>query len=188
MPAKSETPKKILKPCAVVTVGHRGNSAVPNSVRVREAKLADAAGIAAVVHAMAELHSVARQPSENTSRTIRANLRKMDAAGSSTAYVAEAPSDTIIGYAAVHWVPMLVLSGGEAYVTELFVRPPSSGNGVGSLLLDRVVKEAKGRGCARVSLLNGRDCDSYRRRFYKNRGWTERSGMANFILPIAGGA
>jgi GNAT superfamily N-acetyltransferase len=94
------------------------------------------------------------------------------------------PERTIIGYAAVHWVPLLFLAGGEAYVTELFVHPSHSGHGVGSTLLDTIVTEAKRRGCARVSLMNGRDVESYRREFYKKRGWIERSWMANFILRI----
>lgn len=154
-------------------------------MRIREANLDDAAGIAAVVHAMSELHSVAQQPSEATAHTIGSNLGRMDASGSSTAYVAEVSAGTIIGYAAVHWVPFLFLSGGESYVTELFVCPSHSGKGVGSSLLETVVSEAKRRGCARVLLLNGRDVESYRREFYKNRGWIERPAMANFVLPIA---
>ena len=109
----------------------------------------------------------------------------MAASGSSTTYVIESSEGTIVGYGAVHWVPFLFLAGGEAYVTELFVRPSDTGKGAGSNLLETIVTEAKRRGCARVSLLNGRDVDSYRRSFYKNRGWVERDGMANFILPIS---
>jgi GNAT superfamily N-acetyltransferase len=134
---------------------------------------------------MNELSSVAQQPSENTARTIRANLERVEASGSSTAYVAEVLEGTIIGYAAVHWVPFLFLPGGEAYLTELFVRPSHSGKGVGSNLLETVVTEPQRRSCARVLLLNGRDVESYRRGFYKTRGWIERPGMANFVLPIA---
>lgn len=133
---------------------------------------------------MNELRSVAQQTSEITARTIEVNLKRIETSGSSTAYVAEVPEGTLIGYAAVHWVPFLFLSGGEAYVTELFVRPSHSGKGVGSSFLETIVAESKRRGCARVSLLNGRDVESYHREFYKNRGWIERSGMANFVLPI----
>ena len=154
-------------------------------MRIRQAIQADAAGIAAVVHAMNELRSVAQQSSEVTANTIEVNLERMAACGSSTAYVAEEPEGTVVGYGAVHWVPFLFLSGGEAYVTELFVSPSNAGKGIGSNLLETIVTEAKRRGCARVSLLNGRDAEAYRRAFYKKRGWVERDRMANFIFPIA---
>ena len=154
-------------------------------MRIREATSDDAAAIAAVIHFMRELHSVAQQPSGVTAGTVETNLKRIAASGCSTAYVAEEPEAGIVGYGAVHWVPFLFLSGGEAYVTELFVRPSDSGKGVGSTLLEAIVTEAKRRGCSRVSLLNGRDVESYRREFYRLRGWIERDRMANFILPIA---
>lgn len=155
-------------------------------MRIRQATLDDAASIAAVVHAITELQNVARRPRESTARAIAGNLERIEGSGCSTAYVAEVPEGTIVGYAAVHWVPFLFLPGGEAYVTELFVRPTHSGKGVGSSLLETLTAEAKRRGCARVLLLNGRDVESYRREFYKNRGWIERPAMANFIFPIPG--
>ncbi len=90
----------------------------------------------------------------------------------------------ILGYCAAHWVPLLFLPGGEAYVTELYVRERDSGQGIGSRLLDEVVALATSHGCSRISLLNGRFGQSYRRQFYAKRGWVERSEMANFILPL----
>lgn len=153
-------------------------------MQIREAKSDDAAGIAAVIHAMAEIRSVAEQPIETTARTIASNLARTVRSQSSTAYVAEEAGGRIVGYGAVHWVPFLFLPGGEAYVTELFVRPADAGRGAGSKLLDTIVLEAKRRGCARVSLLNGRNVESYRRNFYKARGWVERDGMANFVLTL----
>ena len=153
-------------------------------MRIRECRAEDASGIAAVIHAVSELHAVAKQSFEVTTSTVAGNLARITADGSSTAYVAEAPSGSVVGYGAVHWVPFLFLAGGEAYVTELFVRPPESGKGVGSMLLDAIVTEAKRRRCARVSLLNSRDVESYRREFYRKRGWVERDRMVNLILPI----
>ncbi len=152
-------------------------------MRIREAKSTDAAGIADVIHAMAELRSVAKQSVEVTTNTVVSNLQRM-AHDYSCAFVAEEREGSIVGYGAVHWVPFLFLSGGEAYVTELFVRPGESGKGVGSKILETIVGVAKRRGCARVSLLNGRDGESYRREFYRRRGWVERDRMANFVLPL----
>ena len=154
-------------------------------MKIRKAIEADATSIAAVLHAISDLHLIASQPAETTACTIKLNLRRVVSSGSSAAYVAENAAGDVAGYCAVHWVPFLFMRGGEAYVTELFVRPSDSGKGIGSALLDTVIAEAKQRGCARVSLLNGRDGQSYRRDFYKKRGWVERDGMANFILPLA---
>lgn len=151
---------------------------------IRLATPADAAGIAAVIHAMTELRSVAGLPLERTTAIVADNLQRLAASGTSSAYVALEGDGAIAGYAAVHWVPFLFLAGGEAYVTELFVRPADSGRGLGSQLLAEITAAARTRGCARVSLLNGRDSASYHRAFYKQHGWTERDRMANFILPL----
>ena len=151
---------------------------------IREGRSEDASGIAAVIHAMNELHAVTQQPVEVTTSTVAENLARIRSDASSSAFVAEASDGTVVGYGAAHWVPFLFLSGGEAYVTELFVRPSESGKGVGSRLLDAIVAEANKRGCARVSLLNSRDVESYRRGFYRKRGWVERDRMVNLLLPI----
>ena len=153
-------------------------------MKIRIAKQEDAPGIAAVVHAMNELRSVAQQSLEVTTMTISSNLERLLESGCSAAFVAEEFQGGIAGYGAVHWTPFLFLPGGEAYVTELFVRPSSSGKNVGSEILETIIAEAGQRGCSRVSLLNGRETESYRRSFYKKRGWVERDRMANFILAI----
>lgn len=151
---------------------------------IREATPQDAEGIATVIHAMPGLGAVTQHPVKVTAAAVAANLARIASSGTSTAYVAEEEGGTIVGYGAVHWVPFLFLSGGEAYVTELFIHPFASRKGAGSEILGTITAEATKRGCARVSLLNGRDGESYRRNFYKNRGWQERDRMANFILPI----
>src|SRR5687768_3179166 len=117
-------------------------------MRIRPATDDDAAGIAAVVQAMYELRSVAQQSGDAMASTIKVNLKRMAECGSSTAYVAEEPAGTVVGYGAVHWVPLLFFTGGEAYVTELFIRPSDAGKGAGSNLLETIVSEAKRRGCA----------------------------------------
>jgi GNAT superfamily N-acetyltransferase len=153
-------------------------------MKIRAATENDAAAIAAIVHAMGELRSVASQAISVTEDTVRLNLARMGTSGTSTAYVAEGAAGPIVGYCAVHWVPFLFFAGGEAYVTELFVGPADSGKGIGSKLIATVIEESKRRGCSRVSLLNGRDGESYRREFYKKLGWVERDRMANFVFPL----
>jgi len=151
----------------------------------REASIEDAGGIAVLLHAMGDLRSVIAESVAATAKKVERNLHVATATGSSTVFVAERPDGEIAGYCAVHWVPFLFFEGGEAYLTELFVRPADAGKGVGSTLLDIVITEARKRGCARVSLLNGRDGEAYRRKFYAKRGWVERERMANFVLPLA---
>jgi len=111
-------------------------------------------------------------------------LGEAAAAKASTILVAVMEGGTIAGYCAVHWVPFLFFTGPEAYISELFVRQGNRSAGVGTALLDEVKRRAIGRGCTRLSLLNGRDGEAYRRRFYAKRNWLERDRMANFILPI----
>lgn len=154
-------------------------------MRIRCANSEDAAAIAAVVHAMRELSAIARQPVAKTEKAVSENLARAQASGQSAVYVAENDAGAVVGYGAVHWTPFLFLAGGEAYVTELFVHPSAAGRGIGTAILEEITAEAGRRGCARVSLLNGRDRESYRRSFYKQRGWIERENMANFVLPLA---
>jgi GNAT superfamily N-acetyltransferase len=97
--------------------------------------------------------------------------------------VAEAEGK-LAGYASAHWLPNLILGGTEGYISELFVAPASRGQGIGAALLGDLEAEARARGCVRLSLLNLRERESYRRGFYAKRGWTERPGAANLIKRL----
>jgi GNAT superfamily N-acetyltransferase len=97
--------------------------------------------------------------------------------------VAEAEGK-LAGYASAHWLPNLILGGTEGYISELFVAPDSRGKGIGGALLNDLEAQARVRGCIRLSLLNLRERESYRRGFYAKRGWTERPGAANLIKRL----
>jgi GNAT superfamily N-acetyltransferase len=56
---------------------------------------------------------------------------------------------------------------------------------VGRRLLSAIESEARGRGCQRLSLINLRNRESYRRQFYLKAGWSERSDAANFVYVIS---
>jgi len=154
-------------------------------MNIRVATEHDAPGIAAVLHTMSDLRSIVSESVAATAEKVERNLQVAAASGSSTAFVAEISGGDIAGNCAVHWVPFLFFAGGEAYITEVFVRPRDSGKGIGSRLLDTVVSEARRRGCTRLTLLNGRDGEAYKRNFYAQRGWVERERMANFIFPLS---
>lgn len=90
----------------------------------------------------------------------------------------------LIGYCAVHWLPIAILQGWEGYVSELFIADSARGLGVGSQLLDQVTAAARSRGCRRLWLVNNRQRDSYHRGFYAQQGWQEQAQAARFVLDL----
>lgn len=90
----------------------------------------------------------------------------------------------LIGYCAVHWLPIAILQGWESYVSELFIADSARGLGVGSQLLDQVTTAARSRGCRRLWLVNNRQRDSYHRGFYAQQGWQEQAQAARFVLDL----
>lgn len=99
-------------------------------------------------------------------------------------YVAENEQGIVVGYAAVHWLPYLLLPAPEGYVSELFVEANQREQGIGKRLLATIIAEAKRRNCCRLMLLNGRSRESYQRSFYTKNGWSEREDIANFTLKL----
>lgn len=99
-------------------------------------------------------------------------------------YVIEEEEKMILGYISVHWLPYLFLEGPEGFISELFIKDNQRGKGIGTELLNKVKEEAKERGCSRLSLLNGKNRESYEKRFYQKQGFEERSHMLNLILKL----
>jgi GNAT superfamily N-acetyltransferase len=89
----------------------------------------------------------------------------------------------VIGYAAVYWLHHL-FSTQEGYVSELFIRSDASGHGAGTALLERVKAEAVAHGCCRLTLVNLKDRESYKRGFYAARGWEEKSNTVRFAFAL----
>lgn len=155
-------------------------------MRIHEASLRDAPGIADLLSEITELRSVVSENRAGMIARVERELALAIASPQSAVLVATSEAGQIVGYCAVHWVPFLFLPGPEAYVTELFVQPNTRSEGVGTALLQHAEAKAREHGCSRLALLNGRDGESYRRQFYAKRGWIERDKMANFILPLKG--
>ena len=151
---------------------------------LREASISDVAGIASVIRDISEIKAVAGCTPEEVHERVSRALAEAAAGKSSTILVAILDDGEIAGYCSVHWIPFLFFTGPEGYISELFIRQDSRGKEVGSALLDEVKRLAGLRGCSRLSLLNGRDGEAYRRGFYAKRNWRERARMANFILPL----
>lgn len=151
--------------------------------RIRPALPDDAPAICGILRELDYFtHIVEASPEEATDRVAR-HLELCEADDSHTVLVAEKETG-VVGYAAVHWLPYLLLPGPEGYVSELFVRESERGRGIGTALLKAVIEQAQDRGCYRLMLTNGRDRPAYRRGFYKERGWTERPDIANFVLLL----
>jgi GNAT superfamily N-acetyltransferase len=151
---------------------------------IREAVPADSEAIAAIIRAQGLFAHM--NDKEYAQAHVATLLEHSCREQTNLVLVAEQAAGSIVGYAAVHWFPNFLV-GHTGYVSELFVHPAATGQGVGGKLLDEVKEEAVKRGCVCLTLVNLRNRESYRRSFYAKHGWRERSEAANFVfdLPIA---
>ncbi len=152
--------------------------------KIRKAQPDDARGIAAILRELEWITRFDAETIDATAQRVAHHLKLCHADDSHMVYVAETEEGEIAGYAAVHWLPYLLLLGPEGYVSELFIRKANRGQGIGTQLLETVKEEAKARGCARLMLLNMQERESYQRGFYKKQGWEERPDAANFVYPL----
>lgn len=151
---------------------------------IRHATVTDATALATFIR---ELGLFARLDDEDppvTRARVMDHLRLCLADDSHTVLVATDGGGALLGYASVHWLPYLFLTGPEGYLSELFVHESQRGRGLGGRLLEAVAAEARGRGCARLMLEAVKTRESYLREFYPKHGWIEREAMANFVLEL----
>lgn len=161
---------------------------------IRRARASDAGALYRLLKSIGWFKSIQTEPPEVAIRRIAKHIVLCNADNSHSVYIAVRESDEpaartesgepILGYLSVHWLPYLFLSGQEGNISELFVAKSERGQGIGSRLLDTVIKEAKERECFRLALINFRTRDSYQRKFYEKRGWEERPDAANFIYYL----
>lgn len=97
--------------------------------------------------------------------------------------VAEANSQ-VVGYIHGEIVTYLLFAGREMLVSELFVKEKARAAGVGKALLGAIEAQAVQRKCFRISVLNSRERESYKRGFYPSLGYEERSQTANFTKRL----
>ncbi|MHB1512218.1 MAG: GNAT family N-acetyltransferase [Acidiferrobacter sp.] len=90
----------------------------------------------------------------------------------------------VVGYVHGEIVTHLLFAARELYVTELFVIAEARGRGVGKTLMAAIENEAATRKCFRISVLNSRERDSYRRGFYPSLGYEERPSVASFTKRL----
>jgi len=101
-----------------------------------------------------------------------------------TVYVAMDDRDECLGYILVHWIPFPLIKGHEGYISDLVVEEKHRGRGLGSDLMSAVEAEARQRRCCRLMLNNPKKAESYKRAFYKKRGFEEREHFSNFVKML----
>ncbi|MER3553014.1 MAG: N-acetyltransferase [Meiothermus sp.] len=150
------------------------------TAHIRAATLADTHAIAELLCNVDDYPQWKRRGVDALEPLVRKSLERNHLERS--VLVAELDS-RVVGYAAVYWVNYLFNSP-EGYVTELFVRTDASGRGVGTALLEAVEQEARVRACRRLTLINLKDRESYKRGFYAARGWTEDPNAMRFVKSL----
>lgn len=151
----------------------------------RYANIDDAEGIAKLIRALALFKAINDLPEAEAVKKVQQDLKMcLSQPESHSVYVCEDIDGGIEGYTSVHWLPYMILSAPEGYVSELFVHPDARGRGTGAGLLNMVIEEGQTRGCKRLSLLNVKHRESYQRQFYAKNGWREREDMANFVFDL----
>ncbi|MDA8361340.1 MAG: GNAT family N-acetyltransferase [Gammaproteobacteria bacterium] len=91
---------------------------------------------------------------------------------------------TVVGYVHGEIVTHLLFAGRELLISEVFVVEAARGRGVGSALMAAIEHEAAKRKCFRISVLNSRERESYKRGFYPALGYEERSNIVNFTKRL----
>jgi GNAT superfamily N-acetyltransferase len=92
--------------------------------------------------------------------------------------------DKVVGYIHGEIVTYLLFAGREMLVSELFVMESARGQGVGKALLSAIESQAVTQKCFRISVLNSRERESYKRGFYPSIGYEERPHTANFTKRL----
>jgi GNAT superfamily N-acetyltransferase len=153
-------------------------------ITIRRANLADAPRLADLLRRIDLFPAVQAEQPDTTRARLQRHLAQCLQDEGHSVYIAEDQDRTLLAYTAVHWLPYLIFSGPEGFVSELFVDEAARGQEVGTRLLDAVVAEARQRGCYRLSLTNMRSRESYQRQFYNKLGWEERPDAINFIYLL----
>ena len=98
---------------------------------IRPALPEDAAGIAGLLHDIGWFKAYETHSAAQNTEAVQALLDELQTGPErSLMLVAQDGQHRIHGYCAVHWLPVAVLQGWEAYVSELFVAEAARGAGL----------------------------------------------------------
>jgi GNAT superfamily N-acetyltransferase len=153
-------------------------------IEICKAEERDIAGIGEIVRELGWFADITAEVPEETRTNIASEMKLCQADESHGVFVARATDGAVLGYVVVHWVPYLIHSGPDGYISELFIRDSARGQGIGARLLETVQAEGVRRGSRRLMLLNMRQRESYQRGFYSKLGWEERLQAATFVKML----
>ena len=153
-------------------------------ITIRLAVPGDVSAIASILRSLGWFARFEHASVDETQAQIARHLALCQTDDSHVILVAEDTEQSVLGYVAVHWLPYLMLTGPEGYVSELFRHEAVRGRGIGRRLLDAVKDLARDWGCSRLALINMRQRPSYKRSFYRKQGWQESEQAAHFVLPL----
>lgn len=156
----------------------------PIAPYIRQAKLKDAQSLVVLIREAALSDKIKPESFKEMTARVEKCVQRCGGDTRCTIFVVADSEENILAYAAVQWHTTLFLPGNEGYISELTVNAANRGRGIGGMLLNRLIEEGRKRGCARMSLINSRFRESYKREFYNRRGWYERRAAANFIYEF----
>ncbi len=150
-------------------------------VVIRRAIPSDALSMSQLLHEIGYLKYINEEAISETETRIRDGISSLSESTDHVLLVAtEEQSDVVVGYGAAHFYANLLI-GNEAYISELYLRPSATNQGIGSTLLAALEVEGRSRNCRRLRLSNLRLRESYQRGFYAKHGWQENSDAAEFV-------
>jgi predicted N-acetyltransferase YhbS len=115
--------------------------------------------------------------------TLRQRLEALTTEDNALLLVAES-SGQVVGYIHGEILTYLLFAGREMLITEVFVMEQARGRGVGKALIGAIEAAAVKEKCFRISVLNSRERESYKRAFYPSLGYEERPHTANFTKRL----
>ncbi|GCE25523.1 GNAT family N-acetyltransferase [Dictyobacter alpinus] len=157
-------------------------------ITIREARMEDSSAITTILRDLGWTEPIQKESFTETLAQIQERLARSNREQEHTILVAEqrqeGTQEQVVGYLAVHWYAHL-MRGSEAFVSELFIHPDQTGQGIGSRLLSTIEEQARRRGCTRLLLMNRRIRASYARKFYMKNGWEELGDAAFFSRTLS---
>ena len=115
--------------------------------------------------------------------TLRQRLKSLITEDNALLLVAEI-DNRVVGYVHGEMVTYLLFAGSEMFISEVFVVEGARSQGVGKTLMTAIEEEAIKQKCFRITVMNGRERESYKRGFYPSLGYQERAQTAVFSKRI----
>lgn len=111
--------------------------------------------------------------------TLRQRLQSLITEENALLLVAEVDGQ-VVGYIHGETITYLLFAGREMMTSEVFVKEKLRGTGIGTALVVAIEAEAAKQKCFRITVMNGRERESYQRDFYPSLGYQERGQTAVF--------